>query len=488
VLLAASPIAVVLVGMIGLKRPAVVVTPIAAVYTIVIGVLFFGGTGSGIAASLQTGVLDGVRIILLIFAAFTILVMMTGTGAMDRIKYVIAGLTRDRRVHVLIIAVMLGVFLEGAAGAGTPAAIAAPFLVGLGFAPLVAAAAPLIANSVPVSWGGAGATTIMGIEPISDYMTVMEASAMAGRIHLFGALLLPFLVVALVFGRRGFRGLVPFMLFSGGFMSATLFVLSNFVGPEVTSMGTGLLTTAAALVYLRMLPVRTPDDFVYQPDLSVAITMSPWRAFAPYAILIVMLPVVRYSVPLSVLVMWGYVVWVATVIFVSAYLGSLVLRVSLRSFSGYAATAARKVIPALIAMCSLLTLSDVMVSTGMIEILAEVLAPVAGAFYPALAVAVGALGSFMTGTNLGSNIMFGPMHVQAALSLGQNPITIFAGQNVGGSIGNMICPNNVVAVATTVDILGEEGAIMRRVFPAFLVLLVVYALVTLLYTHIGFPR
>jgi lactate permease len=93
----------------------------------------------------------------------------------------------------------------------------------------------------------------------------------------------------------------------------------------------------------------------------------------------------------------------------------------------------------------------------------------------------------MTGTNLGSNIMFGPMHVQAALALGQNPITIFAGQNVGGSIGNMICPNNVVAVATTVDILGEEGAIMRRVFPAFLILLVAYALVTLCYTHIAFP-
>jgi lactate permease len=102
-------------------------------------------------------------------------------------------------------------------------------------------------------------------------------------------------------------------------------------------------------------------------------------------------------------------------------------------------------------------------------------------------VAVGALGSFMTGTNLGSNIMFGPMHVQAAISLGQNPITVFAGQNVGGSIGNTICPNNVVAVATTVDILGQEGVLMRRVFPAFFVFLIAYGFLSLLYTHLLFP-
>ena len=109
-----------------------------------------------------------------------------------------------------------------------------------------------------------------------------------------------------------------------------------------------------------------------------------------------------------------------------------------------------------------------------------------GAFYPFLAVAVGALGSFMTGTNLGSNIMFGPMHVQAAISLGQNPITVFAGQNVGGSIGNTICPNNVVAVATTVGILGQEGVLMRRVFPAFFIFLIVYGSIAIFYTHVLF--
>ena len=485
-LLAASPILVVLVGMLGLKKPAVVVTPMAMAYTLCLGLLYFDGTATMMAASLKIGILDGARIVWLIFGAFTILIMMMGTGAMDKIKEVIAGLTADRRVHVLIIAVMFGVFLEGASGAGTPAAIGAPFLVGLGFSPLLSATATLIANSIPVSWGGAGVTTIMGSAPVREYMTVMEASGMAGRIHMIGAVLLPFLVIAVVFGRKGFRGLIPFILFSGGFMSVTLFVFSNLIGPEITAMSTGLLTVMASLIYLRFVQVKTPEEFLYASDFGSQSSLSAIQAFSPYMILIILLPVVRYSFPLSVLARYGYTIWVGVVIFVSAFLGSLFLKVRIPDFSGYAFTAFKKVLPALIAMCSLLVVSDIMVKTGMMTLLASALAPVAGAFYPFLAVAVGSLGSFMTGTNLGSNIMFGPMHVQAALALGQNPITVFAGQNVGGSIGNTICPNNVVAVATTVGILGQEGLLMRRVFPSFFVFLITYGLVSLLYTHLLF--
>jgi len=486
-LIAASPILVVLVGMLGLKKPAVVITPMAMAYTLCLGLFFFDGTVAGMASSLRIGILDGARIVWLIFGAFTILIMMMGTGAMDKVKEVIASLTTDRRVHVLIIAVMFGVFLEGASGAGTPAAIGAPFLVGLGFSPLLSATATLTANSIPVSWGGAGVTTIMGSEPVREYMTVMEASAMAGRIHMVGAVMLPFLIIAVVFGRKGFRGLLPFILFSGGFMSLTLFVFASFIGPEITAMATGLLTVIASLIYLRLVRAKTPEEFLYRPDFDSRSPLSSLRAFSPYIILIILLPTVRYSFPLSVLVKYGYTVWVGIVIFVSAFLGSLFLKVQISGFIGYASTAFKKVMPALIAMCSLLVVSDIMVKTGMMKLLASALAPVAGVFYPLLAVAVGALGSFMTGTNLGSNIMFGPMHVQAAVSLEQNPITVFAGQNVGGSIGNMICPNNVVAVATTVGVLGQEGVLMRRVFPAFFVFLLAYGAVSLLYTHLVFP-
>lgn len=483
VLLALTPILIVLIGMIGLKKSAMKVAPIAMIYTIILGLVLFEGNISGISISFKKGVLDGIRIVWLIWAAFTMLMMIQGTNAMDKIKEKIASLTNDRRIHVLIISVMFGMFLEGAAGAGTPAAIAAPFLVGLGFSPIAAATASLISNSVPVSFGGAGVTTIMGSAPVSKYMTVMQASSMAGRIHMVGAILLPFIVVFAIFGIKGFKGLIPFMLFTGIFMSFVLFVFSNFIGPEITSLCTGILTLLASLIYLRIFKVKTPKEFLYKKDFNNKNSMSTLKAFAPYIILIILLPLVRYSFPLSALAKYGYTVWVGAVILISAYLGSIILKTKTYEFASYCSIAFKKVIPALIAMCSLLVLSNVMVSTGMMSLLATNLSKIAGESYPFIAVAIGSLGSFMTGTGLGSNIMFGPMHVEAATALSLNPIVVFSGQNVGAAIGNMICPNNVVAVATTVGILGKEGVLMRKVLPAFIVFLILYGILALIYTH-----
>ena len=173
---------------------------------------------------------------------------------------------------------------------------------------------------------------------------------------------------------------------------------------------------------------------------------------------------------------------------ISAFIGSLVLDTKIQDFAKYAGQAFLQVIPAMVAMCTLLAMSKVRVNVGMMKILADCLASLGRGGYPFIAVAIGTLGAFMTGTALGSNIMFGPMHVQAAISLNQNPITVFAGQNSGGAIGNMICPHNVIAVATTVGELGNEGQIMRRVFPSWFIMFILYGLIALLYTHYLFPN
>lgn len=112
-------------------------------------------------------------------------------------------------------------------------------------------------------------------------------------------------------------------------------------------------------------------------------------------------------------------------------------------------------LPVFITIGSLLVVSYLMQSdrTGMMNLIATDVAAVVGPFYPAAAVLIGSSGAFVTGTGLGSNIMFADMHMQAAASLGINPITVFAGQNAGASLGNLICPNNTVAACATV---GEE--------------------------------
>ena len=148
------------------------------------------------------------------------------------------------------------------------------------------------------------------------------------------------------------------------------------------------------------------------------------------------------------------------------------------------------VLPVLITMGSLLIVAYIMQSssTGMMNLLASDIAAVVGRFYPAAAVLIGSSGAFITGTGLGSNIMFAQMHIDAAASLGMNPITIFAGQNAGASLGNLICPNNTVAACATVDQVGNESDVMKKTFKAFAIILVLYMVLAMLYTCVLFPN
>ena len=126
ILLAISPILLVLLGMTVLKKPAMLVAPIVMVYTWFIAILFFDTDGAMVIGQTKSGIIEGLKIILLIFSAFVILKTMTKTGAIEKVKAVLADITYDRRAQLVIIAVMFAIFLEGAAGAGSPAAIAAP--------------------------------------------------------------------------------------------------------------------------------------------------------------------------------------------------------------------------------------------------------------------------------------------------------------------------------------------------------------------------
>jgi lactate permease len=146
--------------------------------------------------------------------------------------------------------------------------------------------------------------------------------------------------------------------------------------------------------------------------------------------------------------------------------------------------------PVMITMGSLLCLSYVMQSetTGMMSTAAKTIAGIAGPAYPAAAVFIGSFGSFITGTGLGSNIMFAGMHIEASQLLGINPITVFAGQNAAGSLGNLICPNNVVAACATVNSIGREGDVLRITFRAFFIILIEYMVIAMLYTYMIFPN
>ncbi len=497
--LAISPIAVVLVGIMLFKKPAMKVAPLALVWTIILSFTWFNITGASFAenvavadALLWKGVKEGLKIVAMVFGAFIILNMLKATGAIEDVKNTIARISDDRRVQTVIIGMMMPIFLEGAAGAGAPAAIAAPFLVALGFDPVVSIAIALLGDATPCSWGGAGLTTITGGNSLVEagLSTAALNSAMVGRIHMFGAFVIPFLVVFIAFGKKGFRGVVPYLFYAGVTTGGVMFFLSNFVGPEVTSMGTGLAAILLSVLYVKVFRIKTPEEYRYHAPENTDRKYSAFCAMSPYIYMLVLLPVIRYTVPMRILTTFGYIVWVDCVIFLCGVLGALTLRVTRKEFGEVCSMTAKNVLPVLVTMGSLLVVAYLMQSstTGMMSLIAGDISNLAGSLYPAAAVFIGSLGSFITGTGLGSNVMFAGMHTQAAQALGMNPITVFAGQNAGASLGNLICPNNTVAACATVGQVGKENQVMRYTIPAYAVILVLYMVLAAAYTLAIFPN
>ena len=504
-LMAVSPIAVVLAGILLLKKPAMKVAPVALIWTMLLAFTYFNIGGLTfkenvviLDALLWKGIKEGFKIVLMVFGAFVILNTLKSTGAIEDVKNTVARFSgKDRRVQLIVIGMMVPIFLEGAAGAGAPAAIASPFLVALGFDPITAIAIALLGDATPCSWGGAGLTTINGGAALVEAGISTNAlnSAMVGRIHMFGVLIIPFIMVGMAFGRKGYKGIIPYLCYAGITTGTVMFLLSNFVGPEVTSMGTGLISILLSVAYVKFVPIKTPEEFTSKVDVNAKQKYSPLRALSPYLYMLVLLPTIRYGFPavvengFAIMCTFGYIVWVDIVILICGILGAKTLGVKTHELFEVYRSTLKGVIPVLVTMGSLLVLAYIMqdASTGMMSLIAGDIAALAGVLYPAAAVFIGSLGSFITGTGLGSNIMFAGMHVEAATTLGMNPITVFAGQNAGASLGNLICPNNTVAACATVGQVGNESKVMFKTFVAYAIILVVYMVLSTLYTLVLFP-
>ena len=504
--MAISPIILVLVGILILKKPAMKVAPVALIWTMLLAFTYFNINGltfrenvAVLDALLWKGIKEGFKIVLMVFGAFVILNTLKYTSAIEDVKNTVARLSgQDRRVQLIVIGMMVPIFLEGAAGAGAPAAIAAPFLVALGFDPITAIAVALLGDATPCSWGGAGLTTINGGASLVEAGISTNAlnSAMVGRIHMFGAMIIPFIMVAIAFGRKGFKGIVPYLCYAGVTTGTVMFLLSNIVGPEVTSMGTGLISILLSVAYVKFVPIKTPEEYTFKIDKISKAKFSAFRAMSPYNYMLALLPAVRYGVPafvengFALMCTFGYIVWVDVVILICGVLGAMTLSVKRKELFEIFKGTAKGVVPVLITMGSLLVLSYIMQdeSAGMMSLIANGIAGLAGMLYPAAAVFIGSLGSFMTGTGLGSNIMFAGMHAEAAAALGMNPITVFAGQDAGASLGNLICPNNTVAACATVGEVGNESKVMFRTLPAFAIILVEYMILATVYTVVLFPN
>jgi lactate permease len=262
-LLAALPIFLIFILMVGLRQPATRAMPLAFLLTLVLALFVWNTEFNWIAAASLNGVFIAFKILLIVFGALTLLFTLRESGAIGVINDFFTGISPDKRVQAIIITWLFGSFLEGAAGFGTPAAITAPLLLSLGFPALAAVMVALIANSSAVSFGAVGTPTIIGVGETLDVQQVQQGLAEAqvsfaefvqqvgvwsSLQHALPGILVPVIMIMMLtkfFGKnRSFRegmAVVPFALFAGVSFVVPYVLVANFIGPEFPSVIGGLI-------------------------------------------------------------------------------------------------------------------------------------------------------------------------------------------------------------------------------------------------------
>lgn len=282
-LVAALPV-VVLLGLLGLFHVKAHIAALAGLATsLVIAIVVYGMPTTLALGAAFNGALYGLFPIgWIVLAAIFIYDITVKTGKFEVVKQTIAGLASDRRIQVLLIAFAFGAFIEGAAGFGTPVAISAAMLIGLGFAPLPAAGLALIGNTAPVAYGALG-TPIVVLSSVTG-IDLMALSAMAGRQLPFFSLLIPFWIVWAMAGRKKMWEVWPACLTAGLSFAISQFLVSNLHGPWLVDIISAIVAMVSLVVLLRFWQPKTVYRFPGEPEPSAPVgggaTPLPRGAYA----------------------------------------------------------------------------------------------------------------------------------------------------------------------------------------------------------------
>jgi lactate permease len=352
--------------------------------------------------------------------------------------------------------------MEGAAGFGTPVALAAPLLVGLGYGPVRAVTLALLGHAAGVSFGALGTPVLAQVE-LAGVAAGDVAVRTAGLHALAGPVLLLLMVrlagdTPLTRSDLAWSGLAALCFF------APSLVLAYLAGPELPTLGGALLGTVGFVILLRR---RRPS-----PNLALRRLLPD---LTPYLLILLLVLATRLIPPLQQSLGGLALAWSlddtfrgsfqplyhpGTMLFLGFFAGAIVTgRGGLVGES--MAAALRRLFPVALALLVMLALSRLMVHSGMISTLAST-ASGAGPAWPLIAPLIGVLGTFITGSATASNILFTELQLSTAASLSLPPLAMAAAQGFGAAIGNVIAPHNIIAGSATVGLVGREGDILAH--------------------------
>jgi len=476
---AGLPLAAILALMLGLHWSAAKAggVGLALALLVAIGAFGFGrevlpelGAPRAVGFSFAEAAFTAATILWIIFPALCLYEAQERSGAFETIRSALARVSDDPRTLALLVAFFFALFMEGAAGFGTPVALAAPLLVSLGFTPLKAVALALVGHAAGVSFGAVGTPVIAQAE-----ITGASAAAIAAQtatMHAISGIVLVLFVMKLA--ADGPLRRVDYAL--AALAAACFFVpflaLAVLVGPEVPTLGGALIGLLLFAPLARRIAPRRDARDAGKERLDLG---ALGRAALPYAVLLALILVTRLVPPLQEALRTVDVAWTlpgpfagsfeplyhpGTLLMLGFVVGVLAQGGRARDLGVATAAAARRLLPVVVALFAMLAISRIMVHAGMIGTLAEAAAGI-GPPWPLAAPSVGVLGTFVTGSATASNILLSEFQAATARALALDATPLLAAQSFGAAVGNIVCPHNIIAGGATVGLAGREGAALR---------------------------
>ena len=427
----------------------------------------------GITATVEGMAIALWPILLVIVAALFTYNLAVETKTMDVIKKMLSSITTDKRIQVLILAWGFGGFLEAVAGYGTAVAIPTSILASLGFNPLFAAVICLLANTVPTAFGALGIpvttlATVTGLEVV--HLSYVTSIQLAGFI-----VLIPFLLVILTEKSiKALKGVVGITLVSGITFAVPQVFIAKYLGADLPALVASICSMACTILMAKAMnkeKVETKEDKI---GLKEGIL-----AWLPYILLCGLILIASPLVPSinsllakassNIHIYTGDATsttafsWINTpgmMILIATFIAGLIQKLKFTYMLDVLKRTIIQLKTSFITIMSIVAISKIMSHSGMTSSISFGLCAITGSFYPLIAPLLGAIGTFVTGSDTSANILFGALQTEAAKSLSIDPYWIAAANTAGATAGKMISPQSIAIATSATGLIGSEGKIL----------------------------
>jgi len=533
-LVAAIPVFVLFLMLGVLRKPAWMSALSALASALVVSLTVYGMPVQLAVISTLYGAAYGLfPIAWIVFTSIMLYRLAVDTGKFEIIKDSVGTLTDDRRLQALFIAFSLGAFIEGAAGFGAPVAVSGAMLAGLGFNPFYAAGICLLANTAPVAFGSIGIPVIT-LANVTG-LPVMALSAMVGRLCAMISVLIPAYLLVVMAGTTRALEVLPAIAACGLSFAGMQFLVSNFIGPDLTDIMSSLTCIIVMVAVLKLWkPQRIMRLDGDQPVRAALRTHSAGEilvAWSPYLLLVLCVlavgapaiknaidarthallpsvlpksptvmnglfvpglhnmitripPVTPTAAPYAAIFTFNWLTASGTACFIATLAAALVLRVGPSQLARIYVATFKQLSFAILTIASMLGLAYLMNYSGMTSTLGLALAA-SGSAFPFFSAVVGWLGVFLTGSDTSANALFGNLQVVTANALHLNPVLTASVNSAAGVMGKMISVQSIaVAVAATGMTSADESRLFRFTVKHSVLLMAVMGFIALLFAYV----